>query len=743
MAAVIVLLLISACAAWAEDDPIRVSSRCEPQSVVSEQDVTVTIKIYNSGQTDVTQDITLHDPLGISVEKYLGGLKAEQSVTYTGTWHVTQDQINEGRIKYYIQYYIDTPDGPQKKVNTIPVTLQTADAAPQLTATYTISPAAAAEGQQVTLSYTLSNTGNIGLTDISVTNEGVSDQTLTAETLAVGEKVTLTDTFTMGNEEVVSYPTVTYSADGSDEKLTIDDMARRTITVAEDGLEAAIEVTPAENIYPGEAVEVKLTIKNDGESAYSGLKATMPDGAVVCENVDLAPGASHEASISWTPAQAGPVSVSVTGKDAQGEMIGVASEAVELTLQDESTALVLGIRAQAQETTIYAEPAVVRFGIVVENIGQTDATTLTITEAGTTVATIPSLPAGESRTVVLDLQTSIAGQIQFAVTGKDAVGNTRSYNSNIIQLNYVAPTPTPTVAPTATPVPPTPTPAPTATPEPTLQEIIAEKVDLRVLAGVAIGLGAMLLISVTAIIVSKIKRRKRMAGALDTIELTPDVRNHRGKKRSSKKKKGAKTGAEISQDDPLPDEQIVPTPELTPEETQGKDAPRRKNDAAQEDTPKTREESRRRRALNEMEVPTDSTLRVAPVGERPDFVAQGRVDDSQTRVFSRVMPQNGSAEDAPQAMDAPEQSIPQTDAGMADEQNDLQADRTIRFDRSQIDQVAAEAQRRDVYDKGGKKREDIKPMKKKFGFGKKKKDEDEFDEDEMLNLSDDDDDLFE
>ena len=39
----------------AEADPIRVSSLSEPQSVISEQDVSITIKIYNSSQTDMTE----------------------------------------------------------------------------------------------------------------------------------------------------------------------------------------------------------------------------------------------------------------------------------------------------------------------------------------------------------------------------------------------------------------------------------------------------------------------------------------------------------------------------------------------------------------------------------------------------------------------------------------------------------------------------------------------------------------
>ena len=88
----IAFLLAVSSFAMAEADPIRVSSLCEPQSVVSEQEVSITIKIYNSSQQDMTETITLFGPDGYSVDKY-EGLKGEQSVTYTGTWNVTAEEI--------------------------------------------------------------------------------------------------------------------------------------------------------------------------------------------------------------------------------------------------------------------------------------------------------------------------------------------------------------------------------------------------------------------------------------------------------------------------------------------------------------------------------------------------------------------------------------------------------------------------------------------------------------------------
>lgn len=101
---------------------------------------------------------------------------------------MTQDQIKEGKIKYYIQYSFDSGNGLDKVVRAVPVTIQTEAAAPQLTATYTLSPTSARKGQKVAVEYTLSNTGNIELRNIVISNEGVSSKKLTAPSLSVGRK---------------------------------------------------------------------------------------------------------------------------------------------------------------------------------------------------------------------------------------------------------------------------------------------------------------------------------------------------------------------------------------------------------------------------------------------------------------------------------------------------------------------------------------------------------------------------
>lgn len=721
-----VFMMMSAVTAFAAADPVRVSSLSEPQSVISEQEVDITIKVYNSSTEDLTSDVILYNPLGSPVETYKG-LKGENSVTYTGKWNVTKEEIEAGKIKYYIKYMVETEDGAKENLRTVPVTIQTEAAVPQLTATYSVSPTAAREGQEVIFSYTLSNTGNVELRNIVIENDGVTKKDVTAASLSVGEKITLEDKVEMGKKEMISKPQVTYQAAGSSKKLTISDMARKTITIAEDGLEVEIKADETKNIYPGEEIEFTLAMKNSGNTAYTDLSVQLSDGTAVADGVELAPGASYSDTFTMSFTEGKTVSANVTGSDEAGNQVAVSSNELNVTTQSLSRALILEVAAGVQETTIYSEPAVLRFAVQVKNVGETDATTLTVKQNKTTVATIPSLPAGESRTLVFDLETSIAGQFRFDVTGKDAAGTEKTYSSNVLQVAYVKPTPAPTSTPAPTAEPPKPTPVPTATPAPTLGEIIAEKVNATVLCAIAGVLGGLLAIILGASAVQNAKRKKRMAGAIDTIELSPDVRNHRGVQRRKAAKKKAK---------PVKTEEkpIVPAQELESEKAEADASVTPAKDAMKQTEG---EENRRRRPA--VQVSADKTLRVAPVDERPEFVAQGKVDDSQTRIFGKL-PTVQEIERAVKEAEAKKKPEPaaavQTDAVKADPA--VQGD-TVRFDREAVSEV----NRREEAAKAakGKKRNEIKPMKKKKGglFGKKKAEEDDLiDADEDFDDGEDD-----
>jgi len=240
-----------------------------------------------------------------------------------------------------------------------------------------------------------------------------------------------------------------------------------------------------------------------------------------------------------------------------------------------------------------------------------------------------------------------------------------------------------------------------------------------------------------------------MKQAIDTIELSPDVRNHRGTARR-RRKTGAKP---VKAAEEPKDEAIVPATELTEEEAvrMHEEAVRASAkavaaDPAQAEPRQNETENRRRRQT--VEVPTDETLRVAPVDQRPEFVAQGKVDDSQTRIFGRMDVEAALEEEAKTAAAEPEAEPEQAAPVQEAPSEEPAAGETIRISREQIEEIREkQAESEDRFAaKKGKKRDEIKPMKKKkkgFLFGRgKADDEDDFVEDGEWDESGEDD-LFE
>ena len=126
------------------------------------------------------------------------------------------------------------------------------------------------------------------------------------------------------------------------------------------------------------------------------------------------------------------------------------------------------------------------------------------------------------------------------------------------------------------------------------------------------------------------------------------------------------------------------------------------------------------------------------------------MDDSQTLIFSGLvgeMVQTGETMyDEPEIQPVHKVADLFADAPVMQEQPE--AEQTIRLNREQIEEIRQQQEpREDKYAGRGKKKDEIKPMKKQkkgFLFGRKKaKDEEEDDFIEDYDGDDEDDDLFE
>ena len=508
------LALALALPASAEYDPITTSSACVPNTLVEPGPVDVTIKVYNSGDTDMQSPMTLYDPNGEAVENFVDvTLAAGQSQSWNGTWNVSQEEMAEGKLRFALRYELNAGGAAVQVNKTIAVSIQQDAPAPSLTASYTVTPNPAQEGAEVTLTYTLSNTGNVAVTNVQITNEELTDERINISRIETGERVTREFVYEMGDEAVTFKPKVTYRADGSDRVLTIGTMAQETIEVAEGDLE--LELVGGENVVgamPGDKATLTLTMRNTGNITYSNIQITDSVLGEIESGLELGPGEEKTVQREFTVQESADHAFTVTAVSSAGGEIEHTSNKVSVVALDLERAVNLEVSAEAGQTVIREKPAVVAFAVTVRNIGEVDAQNVELYQGDTLVATIDAIPAGEEARVVKEYSVSMEGTFQFTAVSYMEVEQQEEplqqrFDSPEVVLAYVETTPEP--------VTPPPTLAPVATVEPVATEApetgaSAGMVALYVLAGV---LGVALLAVLGLMIAARLRGEGSPAAA--------------------------------------------------------------------------------------------------------------------------------------------------------------------------------------------------------------------------------------
>lgn len=508
------LALALALPASAEYDPITTSSACVPNTLVEPGPVDVTIKVYNSGDTDMQSPMTLYDPNGEAVENFVDvTLAAGQSQSWNGTWNVSQEEMAEGKLRFALRYELNAGGAAVQVNKTIAVSIQQDAPAPSLTASYTVTPNPAQEGAEVTLTYTLSNTGNVDVTNVQITNEELTDERINISRIETGERVTREFVYEMGDEAVTFKPKVTYRADGSDRVLTIGTMAQETIEVAEGDLE--LELVGGENVVgamPGDKATLTLTMRNTGNITYSNIQITDSVLGEIESGLELGPGEEKTVQREFTVQESADHAFTVTAVSSAGGEIEHTSNKVSVVALDLERAVNLEVSAEAGQTVIREKPAVVAFAVTVRNIGEVDAQNVELYQGDTLVATIDSIPAGEEARVVKEYSVSMEGTFQFTAVSYMEVEQQEEplqqrFDSPEVVLAYVEATPEPV------------TPPPTLAPEVTVEPVATEApetgasagmVALYVLAGV---LGVALLAVLGLMIAARLRGEGSPAAA--------------------------------------------------------------------------------------------------------------------------------------------------------------------------------------------------------------------------------------
>ena len=516
----IALVLLCASAALA-DDPMKVSMELSTNKFSAPKSITVSITVTNVGDVDMPGPVTLYYPSGKQVEEFGSPtLAVGASKNWSGEWTVTQKELEAGKITFKIKYSVYSDEVDENGENTLvnktknfSKKIQYTGADPELEIERTIMPQTAQKGQEVSVTYEITNVGPVDVSGITIKeNTTISTKSGTIDSIAAGETGRYTFTAVMGTKDLTSNATISYKAGGKTFTSKVDSA---TVKYGEVKLSATL-TADKKGGAPGDTVKLTLKLKNSGTTDFTNVTATDAALGTVFSNEKVPAGETLALEKELTITETQDIQFTVKGEDGTGKEVETATGRISVIATDPTQQIVLNLEASADRDKVYKLPGTVRFSFVLHNDSAVEVKNVTVKAVETPLYSVESIPAGESVSFIRDTEVSMAGSYQFTASCKDVLGQTLNFNSNAIPIAYAEPTPVPTEAPLVTPPAPATEPLPTDQPEPEWLD------QAEGVAGIAkwilAGVGGLLLLLLLIGAVRRGKSRSDSKKAMDHLE---------------------------------------------------------------------------------------------------------------------------------------------------------------------------------------------------------------------------------
>ena len=516
----IALVLLCASAALA-DDPMKVSMELSTNKFSAPKSITVSITVTNVGDVDMPGPVTLYYPSGKKVEEFGSPtLAVGASKNWSGQWTVTQKELEAGKITFKIKYSVYSDEVDENGENTLvnktknfSKKIQYTGADPELEIERTIMPQTAQKGQEVSVTYEITNVGPVDVSGITIKeNTTISTKSGTIDSIAAGETGRYTFTAVMGTKDLTSNATISYKAGGKTFTSKVDSA---TVKYGEVKLSATL-TADKKGGAPGDTVKLTLKLKNSGTTDFTNVTATDAALGTVFSNEKVPAGETLALEKELTITETQDIQFTVKGEDGTGKEVETATGRISVIATDPTQQIVLNLEASADRDKVYKLPGTVRFSFVLHNDSAVEVKNVTVKAVETPLYSVESIPAGESVSFIRDTEVSMAGSYQFTASCKDVLGQTLNFNSNAIPIAYAEPTPVPTEAPLVTPPAPATEPLPTDQPEPEWLD------QAEGVAGIAkwilAGVGGLLLLLLLIGAVRRGKSRSDSKKAMDHLE---------------------------------------------------------------------------------------------------------------------------------------------------------------------------------------------------------------------------------
>ena len=471
----IVLVLLCASAALAER-PIKVSMEFSKYKLSGPETITVSITVTNIGDGDLPAPVTLYYPDGSKIEDFGSPtLSVGKSKRWTGDWDVTQEELNAGKVTFSVRYSaydgaIGDDGEPSLKAHKLNFSKDVTNLGtdPQITVKRTITPTTAQKGQEVSVTYEVTNSGDVEVTSVNIKeNAAVSAKSGTITSIAVGATETYTFTTTMGTKDITSAATISFKAGGKGYTKKVESA---TIKHGEVKLSATLKADKKGGA-PGDTVKLTLTLKNSGTLDFTNVTVKDPALGVVFEGQEVKAGKELVLEKDLTVTETQELQFTVTADESTGKGVETATGRVKITAMDPTQVIALRVEATADRDVIYKRPGTVRFSVTVHNDSAVEVKNISVKSGDVTLYSFDSIAAGQNASFIRDVDANLSnemtsGTFRFTASCKDQLEQVLKFESNDVVINYVEQTPAPTAPPQVTPPKPEKEPLPTDQPEP-------------------------------------------------------------------------------------------------------------------------------------------------------------------------------------------------------------------------------------------------------------------------------------
>lgn len=408
-------------------DMLDINFSLNPGELVAPGDTTMTFILANRSAYEV-RNIYLSSADGLLSEP-IGQIGPGETQTLTRTHSVTQEELDEGYVRYIITHDPPSPGG-DKVTHELTAPVVKSDPRPEVDFTRQLSSKYVSPGGLLTITYRVTNSGNVPVTAVYVRDE-LGDFTGKLEKLDVGASRTFISRVTV-NTGAQSEASLEYKVPSGETVTRRLDNA--VIHMSSSALE--VEFSVGRSVFDPDRADAVLILTNEGNDDYYDI-TVLDDvyGGVIADSITL-PSQSRPMEVAFTyPVRGeGEYRWRVTGVSQAGETLDRVTDT--LTLHDELLSREIDIDMTVTALTPRINRAGrVSFDVALMNKGTVTARSLRFYEVSRgDVRKLAVLPTGEPSRFTVEYDVTEDSRFIFCLDYQDADGRARTISSEPIEV---------------------------------------------------------------------------------------------------------------------------------------------------------------------------------------------------------------------------------------------------------------------------------------------------------------------